>query len=191
MSELGYQSANAIVGQIVKQLREEEESIIRPTPPGYGPPPEYKTPTGYETPPSYKVPPVYTLLEQPPPPPTYDLPVQPVPLSQATAVIPANLNTAELQAMMQSIKLMHGSMHQSYYQGSGRGRGCAQGRGQGRYGGRGSVDQHMVGVNYCHTHSNCALLGSACRTPGPTHNNKATFANIMGESKLRCYWINP
>ena len=110
MSELGYQSANAFVKQIVKILREEEEKIIPPPPP------------------VYELPPVYIPPKQPPPPPMYEPTAQPSPPPQANTVIPANPNAAVLQAMMQSMKLIHDNMHQKYYHSRGRGRGRAQGR---------------------------------------------------------------
>ena len=176
MSELGYQSANAIVEHIVERLREEEESVTPPTPPGY------EIPLGYKYSPPYELPPVYALPEQPPPPPTYDPPAQPLPPPQENAVIPEDPSMFALYAMMQSMKLMHDSMHQSYYQGRGRGRGRAQGRGRGRSGGRGRGhgNQNMGGGSYCHMYGNCAHVGSACRTLGPTHSNDVTFANMMG-----------
>ena len=104
MEELGYQSANAIIEQIIEQLREEEENMIPPRQPVY------------EAPPAVTPPPAI-------PPPS--------PAPQANAVLPVNLNAAVIQAMMQNMQLMHDNVHQQYYQGRGCGRSRNQGRGRG------------------------------------------------------------
>ena len=51
MSELGFQSANAIVEQIVGRLREEENTQSYPPPPGFEGPPRYAPPE--QIPPRY------------------------------------------------------------------------------------------------------------------------------------------
>ena len=181
MEELGYQSANAIVEQIVARLQE-EDNTPPPTTYPYPSPSPTPTPTAHIAypPPEYIPPP--TLQPPPnhhPPPP------------QANAVTPVDTNAAAMQVMMQNMQLMHDNMHQQYYHGRGRGRGRGNGRGRGRGGGRGRTQGHQSsGGSYCHTHGNCAHGGTECRTPGPNHVNEATFANMMGGSTNRCYWIN-
>ena len=171
MAELGFHSANAIVEQIVDRLREEEDNGVYDLPPGYAAPSPSMIPTA---------------APPPPPPPTPPiLPTQ----QQANSVVPADPNTAVLQAMMNNMQMMHDNMHQNYYQGRGRGRGrgSTRGRGRGRGGNRNRGQQTS---NYCHTHGNCAHASRDCNTPGDTHQNDATFANMMGGSQNRCFWLN-
>ena len=130
IDKLGFQSAYAIVEQIVERLREAEENepLISPPPP----------------------PPVPQEIPQ-------DVPIQPQ--QQANAVIPPVDQTALVQSMMQNMQMMHNHMHQNYitgHQGRGRGRGLGcrrdgRGRGQGR--------THSNGGSYCHTHGNCTPFG--------------------------------
>ena len=171
MAELGFQSANAIVEQIVDRLREEEENDVQAPPPMYAAPPPAAIPTAFQPPP-------------PPPAPPF-LSTQP----QANAVVPADPNTAVLQAMMNNMQMMHDNMHRNHYQGRGRGRGRgpARGRGRGRGGNR---NRNQQTSNYCHTHGNCAHTSRECNTPGDTHQVDATFANMMGGSQNRCFWLN-
>jgi hypothetical protein len=179
MEELGYQSANAIVKQIVDRLRDADEQVPPPQQASYRHPYEAPSYAPEPAPPTFEAPPY------PPPPPL------PAPMPQANAVVPVDPNATALQAMMQNMQLMHDAMHQQYSQGRGRGRGRGggRGRGRGRTPGRGP-DRQSRGGKYCHTHGNCAHSGSECRTPGPTHSNEAMFANMMGGSTAQCYWIN-
>ena len=135
MEEIGFQTANAIVEQIVDRLRAEEvEGNMNMLPPGYeqnlvGPPPGFATPPGYEQPPP----------PPPPPPPPHhptNVPLLPPTQQQANAILPiVDPNTAVLNAMMANMRMMHDNMHQNF-QGRGRGRGRVYDRGQGRGRGR-------------------------------------------------------
>ena len=188
IDQLGFQSANAIVEQIVDRLRAEDSSMA----------PAYMVPTpppGYES--SHPLPPGYGPPYPPTPNPPTTATVLLTVLPQANAVLPVDPHTTAMQVMMQNMQLMHDSMHQSFQHGRGRGNrhGTGRGRGnRGRYGrgtnGRGAQAQRDRGGNYCHTHGNCAHSSSECRSPGENHQNKATFTNRMGGSTLRCYWIN-
>ena len=93
---------------------------------------------------------------------------------------------------MQNMQLMNDQMHQNFVpsqQGQGRGRGRGRGRDKRD---QGCVRQGNRTVNegYYHTHGNCAHSSAYCNTPGPNHNNAATFTDMMGGSTNRCYWIN-
>ena len=91
--------------------------------------------------------------------------------------------------MMQNMQMMHDNMHQNQFL-PGRDRGFGCGRGCGRFPpGRGRNRQHTNGGSYCHTHGNCNHIGTECNTPGENHQAAATFANMMGGSTNRCYWI--
>ena len=171
MAELGFHSANAIVEQIVDRLRDEEDNGFYDLPPVYAAPSPSVIPTAAPPPPPPPTPPILSTQQQ------------------ANSVVPADPNTAVLQAMMNNMQMMHDNMHQNYYQGRGRGRGrgSARGRGRGRGGNRNRSQQTS---NYCHTHGNCAHASRDCNTPGDTHQNDATFANMMGGSQNRCFWLN-
>ena len=95
---------------------------------------------------------------------------------------------------MNNMQLMHYNMHQKFNQGQRRGLGQGRGpaRERGRSGGR-VQDQgaQRGGGMYCHTHGNCAHVGADYCTPNATHVNEDTFANMMGGSTARYYWINP
>ena len=181
MEELGYQSANAIVEQIVDRLREEDQQHPPPIAAPY-----YDIPPGYNPPPEYEAPPPPPTLPPAPLPPT-------APQQQANAVVPADPNTAVLAAMMANMQMMHDSMHQNFNGrsgGRGRGRGGQRGRGRGR--GRGGNRNASQRTNlYCHTHGNCAHSSNECQTPAEGHQNDATFTNMMGGSNNRCFWMNP
>ena len=174
VEELGFQSANAIVEQIVDCLRTEEESIVPSSPLQYALPPEYA-----QSP---------TPLPPPPPPPAAQLPPT---QQQANAVVPTDPNAAVLQAMMSNMQMMHDTMHQNFRHNRGRGRGRGAARGRGRSRGRGGNRQRGEIPNcYCHTHGSCAHPSSACETPAEGHQSDATFSNMMGGSTNRCYWLN-
>ena len=59
------------------------------------------------------------------------------------------------------------------------------GRGRDRARGRDQLGRRRGG-QYCHTYGNYAHNSVDCETPGPTHNNAATFANMMGGSQNNC-----
>ena len=162
INELGFQSANAIVEQIVECLRESEENepvISQPLPP----------PIPQEI--------------------TQEIPIQLK--QQANAVIPPMDQMALVQSTMHNMQMMHNHMHQNYTTGH-RGRGHGRGRGRGRDGrGRGRGSTHSGGGSYCHTHGNCNHFGDNCRTPGENHNPAATFNNMLGGSATHCFWITP
>ena len=175
MEELGYQSANAIVEQIVDRLREEEQHNPLPVVS-----PDYALPPGYNLPPEYETPP-----PAPTPPPSHLLST--VSQQQANAVVPADPNAAVLAAMMANMQMMHDTMHQNFAgrgRGRGRGRGAARGRGRSRGGNRNGNQRTSL---YCHTHGNCAHISSECQTPAEGHQNDATFTNMMGGSTNRCF----
>ena len=187
INELGFQSANAIVEQIVAALQDESAEAQRFLPH----PQAAAAPTPYHDPPSTT--PAYS---PPSGAPEYAPPQAPsTPPFQANAVLPhIDPNTALIQTMMQNMQMMHDNMHQNYFP-AGRGRGFGRGRGgnrnhHGRGRGRGRGRTHTNGGKYCHTHGNCNHIGTECNTPGENHQSAATFANMMGGSTNRCYWIN-
>ena len=120
-----------------------------------------------------------------PPPPDQEPPVHGPPLQvpQANTVTPVDQNSVLMQQMMQN-------MHHMAFHGCGRGRGRGRGReGKGR--GHGRQDKQAGSEKwYCHTHRSCAIIGADCNTPGMKHKNVAAFADMMGGSTARCFWIN-
>ena len=162
IDELGFQSANAIVEQIVERLREAEEKkpVISPPPPSPVP---------------QEIPQDITIQTQ----------------QYANAVIPPVYQTSLVQSMMQNMRMMHNHMHQNYTTGhQGRGRGCGRGRGRDCRG-RGRGRTHSGGGSYCHTHGNCNHLGENCKKPGEDHNPADTFTNMLIGSATHCFWITP
>ena len=179
MEELGYQSANALVEQIVERLREEDDTIASPTHPDYVIPPVHTPP----------LPPIPTT---PPPLPPQPYVQPPTTQQQANAVVPIDPNAAVMQAMMNNMQMMHDTMHQNFRHGRGRGRGRVPARGRGRGRGRSGNRNRGERTNqYCHSHGNCAHTGRECETPAEGHQIDATFANLMGGSTNRCYWLLP
>ena len=185
INELGFQSANAIVEQIVAALQQADAADASglQAPPGF-PPAMYAPPAE----------PVHVQQLAAPaqaPSPSIAPAYVPAPL-QANAVLPpVDPNTTLMHTMMQNMQMMHDNMHQNYFP-AGRGRGFGRGRGRGRHQqgrGRGRGRSHTNGGSYCHTHGNCNHIGTECNTPSENHQAAATFANMMGGSTNRCYWI--
>ena len=162
IENLGFQSANAIVEQIVKRLREYEENepVILPPPP---PPIPQETPEEI------------TIQQK----------------QQANAVITPMDQTALVHSMIQNMQMMHKHMHHNYTTGhNGRGRGCRRGRSiYGR--GRGRGHNQSGGGSYCHTHGNCKNLVENFRTLGENNKPAATFNSMLGGSATHCFWITP
>jgi len=176
VDELGFHSANAIVEQIVQQLRHEMPNDV---------PPLHQRNDA--------------IIVQPLPNEKNDnhLPSQPTQQGVAnTTQSEQNMATlmstmiANMEAMR--LRIEDNDATNNMY-GRGRGRGGCRGRGRGRrYGrrnarGRGRLTQgRRRGGQHCFTHGNCAHNSAECETQGPGHQTEATFTNMMGSSTENC-----
>ena len=165
VDELGFHSENAIVGQIIEQLRDKVPTDnanpspdSQPAPPlGYPPesslPPSNPSNTGIDIANSIQIidPAMVTLM----------------------ATLMANMEATRLR--IEGNKSGQRGEYTPYHgrvQERARGRGCGPARRRGR-------NNPRRGGNYCYTYSNCVHASSTCETPGPENKTEATFANMM------------
>ena len=160
LNEIGFQSANAIVTQIVDELR--NKNMLQNQ--------------------SGDVPPV---IPNPPPPPVAASTQESL-LMLLMATMQSNMEDMRAQLDTAPHNSHHvfrgGGCYCSYeggYHGQDRSRGRDRGRERGRGRNAGRVQSPCVG-KYCFTHGNCAHTDAEFNTPNKTHNAGATFANMQG-----------
>ena len=164
VDELGYHSANAMVTQIVEQLRQAAAQDHQEFPAG----------------PDLHPPPL------PPPPPVQE----PAPTANAVVQTPAtDPIMVQLLAQMQQMQQQLIDQGNQNYQN--RGNQDYQNRGRGR--GRGNRNQNVNRGNpqrgrrqYCWSHGSCAHSGTQCETQSEGYISSATFSNKQNGSTRNC-----
>ena len=130
------------------------------------------------------------LVEKPEPTYVHEPPAQ----STANAVIvPPETDQLVLQ-LQADLEAMHhqvnGNAFHNRFSHRGRGGRGWGGRGPGRGRDPGRGQRRGRGGVYCHSHGNCAHLGTNCEHPLEGHIATATFANMQGGSTRGCLWKN-
>ena len=180
VDELGYHSANAVVQQIVDQLRLATTDE---------PPLESSS--------------QFSGIDQNLPPVVLPAPEHaPSPVPQTTNS--TITNDPRISQMMEQLLRMEEradahdnaaydqgrDSYHSYGRGRGRGRQhgyYGQGRGRNQQNGRGGRPPRLRrGGKYCHTHGNCAHTSAECETQAEGHVSTDTFANMQGGSTANC-----
>ena len=148
----------------------------------------------HQAPPGIPPAPAYNMQHQVPhgysPPPAHS---DAIALEMANSLQRREEDRAANAAVMTQMQTMMATMmagHQNRYN---RNRNPARSS-AGRTG-RGNTNTARTGQlsnrKYCHSHGSCAHASNECNTPAPGHQTAATFANMMGGSTTRCYWIPP
>ena len=162
VDEIGFQSANAIVSQIVDELRTEFSHATQP--PANNEPPAIP----------HQAPQEQLALATTSP--------QEATMMTMFATMQANMEMMRLQ-IEENRNYRGGRGAGRIHRGGGRGGGRNKGRGGGRTSNR---TQGPRRGHYCSTHGNCAHEGRDCNTPGPNHQPTASFTNMMGGNTRNC-----
>ena len=171
VDKLGFSSANAIIAQIVDQLRAEvlleselEPQIITTTPSS----------------PSENLPTANTVHS------TSDSAIISLMASMMASMEEMRAQVNELYEKKRdgngqfSPRSRYFHQERGYFNGHGRGRGCSPARGE--------CMSHRSG-RYCHTHLNCAHMGRECETRAEGHKETASFYNMMVGLNLNYDWL--
>ena len=178
VDEINFHSVNAIVSQIIDQLRSEiptENDRIM----------HLSNQSSISLAPIHVNQPVVTHVNPP---------VILTEITNATQQTDPSMTNIMIMMManMEAIRLrIEGNeTHHAIYE-RGRGCGCGRGRGRGRgklgrgHGGRTTCQHHTTG-KYCHMHSNCAHASSKYETPAEYHKYNATFINMINGNANNC-----
>ena len=199
VDELGFQSTNVLVEQIIDRLRacaavanNQQDYDVNPrskmaTPPGFPPLGNtYPQLDAQVSPPTYPPPvsvPVIALLPHDPPPSASSA-------QEVSMAVLMQQMMKNMESMRTHLEVAQAAPRSNFRSGNqyraGRGQKRGRVRGQGRISNCNQSQRRAYVGKYCWTHGNCAHTSAECETRTEGHRADATFVNRQGGSTNNC-----